>query len=414
MASIVTKPFNEIEYSDIADMVDNKVSESDMLDYKEIFGDTQKVANLISALANTYGGYIVFGVREKRKTNKPEEIVGLSEPEKDLDSKLTNTCYDKIMPPVFVESKHLTSEDKSLRVFLVRVPESDTTPHAVDGNTTVYIKVRDQKRPIAKADLGRIQWLANRRVRHVELRESLIERAFSRVPSIIPRLRSSGRHYSVEVVVVPKYPRSVLCEFNGLHSACSIVLNGLLDSRPHFILRPESEKHFNVGISYSGMYHNDDTQVALSLDELGTTCFAFGQKKFGESENSIFPKAVADVLFHGLTLQLRFLKQCNFIGDVLIVSRIAGIHDAVLRTGNEVNILLERDFKCELESELPVNGEYRVGEINEIINDFVTKFIAKMYFLFGVRGDTIECGRSIVTKAILELPASLWHDNDQS
>ncbi len=64
---MITKNIDYLEYDDIKSLMDNKMPESDILDYKEcIIGDAE-LTKQVSAFANTHGGHIAFGIKESGK-----------------------------------------------------------------------------------------------------------------------------------------------------------------------------------------------------------------------------------------------------------------------------------------------------------------------------------------------------------
>ena len=68
---MISKSFDQIEKSDISALIANDVRENRMLDYKEKLpgsSDSEKTELLadVSSFANAAGGYILYGIREKR------------------------------------------------------------------------------------------------------------------------------------------------------------------------------------------------------------------------------------------------------------------------------------------------------------------------------------------------------------
>lgn len=220
--SILNKKIGEITFSDIEKLVcKDKPEENEFLDYKKEFSQSVRdnIHKLISAFANTYGGWIFIGIDEEDNSNKPKEIVNVED--KKLDNLIESICFDRISPPIFCSSRYIENESGDKRVFVIRIEESDMTPHAVDYNTTVYVKVKGQKRPqkrdeYKKADMDEIGWLKNRRQRYVERRNSLIERCHARYSRLFPG--NMPDHTSSEFLLIPKYPRKELIESYELPS----------------------------------------------------------------------------------------------------------------------------------------------------------------------------------------------------
>ena len=84
--NIFGKPLDNVEENDLNDLIKCSVRESKILDYKlkcELSTGDKKKEFLydVSSFANTDGGVIIYGIKDKQKnkknTGEPEEIVGI-------------------------------------------------------------------------------------------------------------------------------------------------------------------------------------------------------------------------------------------------------------------------------------------------------------------------------------------------
>src|SRR5687767_2839466 len=81
------KDFDAIEKADIDQLVTNQVTERRTLDYKQSLpggsdGDKKEFLADVSSFANASGGYLIFGIRDRRDsegkpTGVPEIVEGL-------------------------------------------------------------------------------------------------------------------------------------------------------------------------------------------------------------------------------------------------------------------------------------------------------------------------------------------------
>ncbi len=140
------KPLSRMTYADLDGFLREDNEEGTRLDYKEeAISDLPKIA---CAFANTAGGHLVLGVKEKRdkrgnKTKKPDpdDVPGL--PAKDWESSLLGKIRDRTRPPVVPEVKALEVPGKPGRVaVVVRVEESLDAPHEVHVSSGPEIPVR--------------------------------------------------------------------------------------------------------------------------------------------------------------------------------------------------------------------------------------------------------------------------------
>ena len=84
---LLGKLLQEVTLEDLNGLVQAQIPESPTLEYKEALpgradGERKEFLADVSALANTSGGVIIFGIREERdpegrKTGTPESLIGL-------------------------------------------------------------------------------------------------------------------------------------------------------------------------------------------------------------------------------------------------------------------------------------------------------------------------------------------------
>lgn len=137
-----TIPMNQITADDLQRLVDDGVIESRQLDYKEDLpgdsnDDKREFLADVSALANTLGGDILYGIREQRDeqgraTGIPEEVVGLEIDNWDAERlRLENILRDGLAPRVLGTEMDCINLLSGRVVVLIRVPRSVQSPHMV-------------------------------------------------------------------------------------------------------------------------------------------------------------------------------------------------------------------------------------------------------------------------------------------
>jgi len=197
------RPHGQLVWDDVKKLLDQEAPENELLDYKR--NCPSRIEPTIAAMANTYGGDIVIGVDEKAD-GTPEAaaavrgVANAANLKQSIEQKNFN-----IQPPIlglFVEvvpipeSEHPDGRDDSA-VLVIRIPQSDLLPHFVVGQGH-FGRAGSHGRPYRDEHLttARIEWLADRRQRHVEFRDDLL--------AWIDEL-----HYSVawhKVWCVPQFP----------------------------------------------------------------------------------------------------------------------------------------------------------------------------------------------------------------
>jgi len=139
---MISKPFEQIAKTDISNLIANEVGEGRMLDYKETQpgnSDGEKIEFLadVSSFANTAGGHILYGVREKRDsdgkpTGIPESADGLNGVNTDSEIlRLESIIRSSLAPRVpGFRSKRIDGFLKG-PVLVLWIPKSWSAPHMV-------------------------------------------------------------------------------------------------------------------------------------------------------------------------------------------------------------------------------------------------------------------------------------------
>lgn len=207
---MINKPFEQIEKSDISALISNEVRENRMLDYKEKLpgsSDSDKTELLadVSSFANTAGGYILYGLREKRDgeskpTGIPENADGLQSINSGSEIlRLESSIRTGIDPRVpGVRTKAIEGFPKG-PVLVMWIPKSWSSPHMViyKNHSRFYSRSSNGKYPLDVAEIRSA----------ITLSESL--------PDRIRRLRDD--HIAKIVAGERRYPSK-----HGLRSFCKL------------------------------------------------------------------------------------------------------------------------------------------------------------------------------------------------
>lgn len=143
------KDFKDVTVDDLASLCE--FSEGWYCDYKLKLDKPRDIAKHLGSFANQYGGWLIFGVKEKDRI--PERFPGISPKEcNELLIKLREASSQHLQPEVYFETGlvHGPNEDLGLSadrsILLVRIPESRTPPH-IHSSGRVYKRVADQSSP---------------------------------------------------------------------------------------------------------------------------------------------------------------------------------------------------------------------------------------------------------------------------
>lgn len=212
---LYTKPIEEITYQDVMDFCQQKYRENIYLDYKKQI-DNSSLAKTIAAMANTWGGIIIIGVDEE--DSKPKlPVVGLEYVEH-LREQINNIILGNITPPVFPEIQ--VCEPVNNKIFIVvRVIQSNFTPHATKNNTKVYLRTDTSNEPEELATVDRILWLVDKRDKSVKLKDSFYSIAEERYRNLCKEKNYDGVPFAdATLSLSPAFPFENLMDVRKLRN----------------------------------------------------------------------------------------------------------------------------------------------------------------------------------------------------
>jgi hypothetical protein len=141
------KPLSEMTYQDLEGFLRLRRAEGEDLDYKQEWDD--KIVRTICAMANTAGGNVLVGVKEKRdgatKTNRPDpdDVPGIQKKPADLAQSVAAKVRSRTRPPLAPEAETVEVPGGGGKVVLmIRVAESPDAPHEVRHGPSPELLVR--------------------------------------------------------------------------------------------------------------------------------------------------------------------------------------------------------------------------------------------------------------------------------
>jgi len=224
---IFSKSINELNIDDIRIFCEKGIKEGFTLDYKEDFPNN--LEKTICAFANTFGGVILLGVEENQEGKPIMPIKGIDF-ERGLHERVVNIILDNIYPPLFPEIEVVRFQDNGndKAVVVIRIPQSDMTPHLIDNKRKVYIRTDNRNKPEEVATIDQIEWLYNKRKKSEELKQTLYDNAVKRVKDIYnaPNLWVRDQKFKTSKVqgifsAIPLFPSRSFTNVKELKKLCS-------------------------------------------------------------------------------------------------------------------------------------------------------------------------------------------------
>ncbi len=139
---MIPRPLAELGPADLQELLTAAVAEGTTLDYKSDLPadsprDRQRFLYDVTALANTLGGDLVYGIRERKKngqpTGVPEAVIGLDAPARDTaQSRLEQIIGSGVEPRIpRVAMRWIDHPSADRGTLILRVPRSMVGPHMV-------------------------------------------------------------------------------------------------------------------------------------------------------------------------------------------------------------------------------------------------------------------------------------------
>ncbi len=120
----------------ISELLDADEGEGLFYDFKASLHDTELIRKAATSFANYLGGFLVFGIKDKKAASGWARLNGIDDNEfaKELTNKLSG---GKIVPNLIINDPkkiEITYKTKAYKVMVVHVEESSLRPHAIISN----------------------------------------------------------------------------------------------------------------------------------------------------------------------------------------------------------------------------------------------------------------------------------------
>jgi len=135
---VFTKPLSQVTFDDVRALMQNKMTESDALDYKVQLVDDEQLVRHVCAFANSRGGFIAFGVEETGKGGFPKDIPGVDSSDVNKE-RMEQILLSNISPRVQTKIGAIEHETRRKSVLIVQIPDSALKPH-MNLRTRKYYK----------------------------------------------------------------------------------------------------------------------------------------------------------------------------------------------------------------------------------------------------------------------------------
>ena len=150
---MIQKNISDILFADIEFLLENKIDESDVLDYKIEMIKDQDLVKHVCAFANTRGGHIIFGVKESGKGGYPTEINGLDTSDLNKE-RLEQILLSHIVPRLDVKIKSIEIPDSEKSILLIQIPDSYQKPHQSNLSKKFYKRFQFESVEMTESEIS--------------------------------------------------------------------------------------------------------------------------------------------------------------------------------------------------------------------------------------------------------------------
>lgn len=376
--SIFKKAIGDIAIEDVIAFCKEGIEEGIRVEYKSNWTDNPKLAREIASFANTYGGILLIGVNEKdRKPIIPLTGVDIYN---GIDERLTSIVFKSINPPVFPEIKICPfKDDPKKAVILIRVDESNDTPHRVEQDTKIYIRVSSQKEP-QLAPFEEIEWLMNRRKKAIENRDRLLSRAADRFINKYSMGPTRG------ISVIPLYPHYSFVNYSDLQNV--INRSNITKGDGYSFPAGKNGQPQPRTLQDSLIYSEGNRRVGIKHMEINSYGLIYYKEDYFQDENKqpqsrdvINIELTLGMIYKVLLFSLKYYKETGYGGNILIHLSFEEIKGKRLfDNGNNSNFPAS-----EFDSSMNIKKEIAVHKLTDNLPKISEDFYRELLWSFGHR-----------------------------
>lgn len=304
---MINKNISDISYQDIELLLENKIDESDILDYKiEMISDDSLIKHVCS-FANTRGGDMVFGIKESGKGGYPIEIIGLNSSNINKE-RIEQIILSNIIPRLDVKIKSMEIPNSEKSILLVRIPDSYQKPHQNNKNKKFYKRFQFESIEMIENEVSDSyrKRFSNYKQVNQYIKEILVDEKEDTITVNIIVMPSNIEHRLIDASNYDEIEKlqSIQCESN--FNDMGLPNNGL--------------QPFSYGLT--SKYYNDTRKEELQIHRNGCIQYIYYYTMEKDSTILLLYSHMVKKLMQILQFANIVLSNYNYFGDVKIVSTL--------------------------------------------------------------------------------------------
>jgi hypothetical protein len=361
---VFLKPLEELKFADIEQLKNNKICESQILDYKKQLLADNKLLKQVSAFANTQGGFLIFGVEETGKGGHPKEILGMDKAHLNKE-RMEQIILGNIQPRLNVKMQVVKHQDPSKVILVVQIPNSYLKPHMNSHDNKFYKRYEFEALPMTEMEVNNAY---KRRFTGYQELESYIAKLLKY--DFWEGAPVTGHRIIGKIIIVPTLLKRLVDPITKK----SVNWTDELDFRPkqHTVFTASKSRTpipSPNGLKYQFIDRNDKLWEGLEIHRNGCVHSISGFSVVTDDDKvCLHYPYFCFTLLHAFQFVSALFQKHNYFGDVKIVCNLRGIKDSYLRQFDERRLPFRRheDFSCQTD------------QIN-VVREFPTKLVESEY-----------------------------------
>lgn len=335
---MIQKNISDIVYADIKFLLENKIDESDVLDYKVEMVKDQDLVKHVCAFANTRGGHIIFGVKESGKGGYPTEINGLGTSDLNKE-RLEQIILSHIIPRLDVKIKSIEIPDSEKSILLIQIPDSYQKPHQSNLSKKFYKRFQFESAEMTESEISdryRSRFSNYKQVNQY-IKETLIDAKENTITVNILVIPSNIEHRLIDA--------SNYDQIKKLQSI-SVSTNFGNTGLPNYRLQP-----FSHGLTSKSPF--DTSSEELQIHRNGCVQYIYYYKMKEDTTIFLSYEHMAKKLMQILQFTNIILSDYNYFGDVKIIVTLTSSSKSAIpdREGNLYGIQSLNNLNSVIERE---------------------------------------------------------------
>ena len=382
---MINKNLDDISYKDIESLLNEKIDESDILDYKSEMINDEKLIKHVCAFANTRGGNLIFGVKESGHGGHPTEIIGVDS--SISKERIEQVILSNIVPRLEIKIKLIACHDSAKSILLIRIPSSYLKPHQNNKDKKFYKRFQFESSEMSEQEI--CDCYKRRFTNHDQVEQYIDEISTYRTGGFTDAIK-------VNIMIIPsniEYRLIDTSNYDDLDWFHSIQFSPDIRNLSPSSFLPSKLEPFSHGLISKSTSTNPFEQTSIHRNGCIQYIGHFPNKI---SDPTVFPSIYFAVrLMQALQFANKTLQHYNYFGDVRIVVKIACSCKTSLGISDDIFPMVKFLDKIDC----TVKREHPLSYIETSYNKISSSIMNEIFNHYGhVRCDLFDNDGKIVKK----------------